>query len=147
MLSRQRRPEEPAYDRLAALQPAGSPAPLEHGGSDPDDAADRRGDGGLARRLSRPGRTAPPAGLPAGLPFPPPTLPGGIPPPGLARGIPPPGLGVIDEVDYYNTSTEDEAAKLGVALPEPIEGQAASIEEEIGKDGKVLAGERDVTVV
>lgn len=62
--------------------------------------------------------------------------------------FPPPGLGVIDEVDYYNTFTEDEAAKLGVALPEPIEGQTASIrEEEIGKDGKVLAGERDVTKV
>lgn len=61
--------------------------------------------------------------------------------------FPPPGLGVIDEVDYYNTFTDDEALKLGVALLEPIEGQAASVREEMGKDGKTLAGERDITAV
>lgn len=64
----------------------------------------------------------------------------------LNKLFPPVGLGVIDEIDYYNTFTEDEALKLGVALPEPIEGQAASIREEIGKDGKTVAGERDITV-
>lgn len=65
----------------------------------------------------------------------------------INKVFPPPGLGIINEVDYYNTFTEDEALKLGVALPETIEGHSASIREELGKDGKTLAGETSVTAV
>lgn len=41
----------------------------------------------------------------------------------LNRLFPPAGLGVIDEIDHFGTFTPAEAAKLGVALAEPIEGQ------------------------
>ncbi|KAK4628683.1 Transporter aclS [Fulvia fulva] len=60
------------------------------------------------------------------------------------------GFGVKDEIDYYGTFTEEEAAKLGVAMMETIEGEVrdgVSVEEEMGKDEKFVAGSMNVTAV
>ncbi|PPJ60209.1 hypothetical protein CBER1_08853 [Cercospora berteroae] len=40
----------------------------------------------------------------------------------LNKAFPPVGLREADDVDYYETFTAEEAARLGVALPEPLDG-------------------------
>lgn len=59
--------------------------------------------------------------------------------------FPPLGLGDMDDVDYYDTFTADEASKLGVALQSPIEGESyISAGEDSEKYGKYDAKEPEV---
>ena len=62
----------------------------------------------------------------------------------------PEGFGVKDDIDYYGTFTEKEAAKLGVAMMESFEGvvrDRVSVEEDVGKDDKFVGGWTNVTAV
>ena len=54
---------------------------------------------------------------------------------GLNKAFPPVGLGEYDDIDYYGTFTNDEAAKLGVSLPEETD---AEMKREYDIDSKVM---------
>ncbi len=57
---------------------------------------------------------------------------------GLNRAFPPNGLGEYDDVDYYGTFTSDEAAKLGVSLPEETIGEDKVKQLGYAEDTKVM---------
>lgn len=53
----------------------------------------------------------------------------------LNKAFPPVGLREADDVDYYGTFSAEEAARLGVALPEPLDGLDGPPEsDEVGKN-------------
>lgn len=45
---------------------------------------------------------------------------------GINKLIPPPGLAETDDLDYYNTFTPDEAARLGVAPGDVLVGEEST---------------------
>lgn len=60
--------------------------------------------------------------------------------------FPPPGLGEMDQMDEFGTFTQQEATRLGVGLPEIIEGHGEDVSSTTSSRGK-LESETKVTAV
>jgi NCS1 family nucleobase:cation symporter-1 len=58
--------------------------------------------------------------------------------------FPPMGVGEFDDVDYFGTFSEEEAAKLGVSLPEDTYSHHSKGEDRDGSDIEVKGMKQDV---